>query len=223
MAYNKSLGVDSNLYKQSLQWMVRSPVWGSWHDTKLHEQWQTPHHFLCTCNASKRGCVHDIMSYRVSLVRLSSGRFKSFSSCGLIWTTTTPNKVLSLFVKQFSYWLLYQRVSHFERKLIYHEAMMPLIWEKKIGQVEAVEIKQFRWSTFSAGHLLPSFKLHRTEGFCKLLLLWRQWSNGIFELLQCMASLVGKKYEDIKSHSSQCLMPLRLQESSDISSQLGDY
>lgn len=51
---------------------------------------------------------------------------------------------------------------------------MPLIWEKKIGQVEAVEIKQFRWSTFSAGHLLPSFKLHSTEGFCKLLLLWRQ-------------------------------------------------
>ena len=54
----------------------------------------------------------------------------------------------------------------------------------------------------------PSFKLHSTEGFSKLLLLWRQWSNGIFELLiAAMASLVVKKYEDIKSHGSRCLMP----------------
>ena len=78
---------------------------------------------------------------------------------------------------------------------------------KKLGRSKLWKSNSsVEWS-FPQAIFLPSFKLHRTEGFCKLLLLWRQWSNGIFKLLQCMASLVGKKYEDIKSHSSQCLMP----------------
>mmetsp|Transcript_22513 Transcript_22513/g.53084 ORF Transcript_22513/g.53084 Transcript_22513/m.53084 type:complete len:325 (+) Transcript_22513:322-1296(+) len=41
-------------------------------------------------NSSKRSCVS-----LISFVRLSSAKFRSFSSCGLIWTTATPKRVLS--------------------------------------------------------------------------------------------------------------------------------